>query len=448
MPAVLLGAWMGLTSCSAPQIARPHVPPGPALKEPISFELALFYPQPPKEDPRAALDALLSSDFAGFTRIDEIREEEIGNRKIVSAIWVTDGSYVAPDPESLGYFGRGLADGQAEALQESESVLRLVFSHGKEHVWTALRDSGRLTSALARRTGGLIWDEETREMFAPDFWDEHRLSAWTEAGPPPSISAHFTVHTYQKENGYHRLVSLGLGKLGLPDLVIEDFPGSRVGRANTVLNLLAQTLSEGKPVGSEGAFDLELQSLGRSDARDRQLEALAANARAVARLRLVEGVWEEGDPENRLFEIVFDRYKGPDTQARQTAMLLELFGAEEDAAVEVQHDAEMLAASRKAREKLLAFKPAFQAGLPPGEVLLVKAPFHADGGREWMWVEVIEWKGDVIVGTLRNEPAYIPSLKEGQRVEVSETEVFDYMRNLADGSSEGNETAKLLHPEG
>jgi uncharacterized protein YegJ (DUF2314 family) len=238
-------------------------------------------------------------------------------------------------------------------------------------------------------------------------------------------------------------------KLGLPDLVIEDLSGSATKSAGTTINLLAHALAEGAEVGKNGDFDIDLNRLGQTSFRDKQLENLAENATGKARLRLVEGVWEEGDPENRLFEIVFDRYAGPDQQARQQAMLIGLFGAVEDTAVDVQHDAEVLAASRKAREKLLAFKPTFQAGLPPGEVLLVKAPFHAvDGGREWMWVEVIEWKGHQIIGTLLNQPAYIASLKEGQQVEVSEADVFDYIRNLADGSSEGNETAKLLHPEG
>lgn len=424
------------------------MPAGPALKEPISFEVALFYPEPPREDPRTALDTLLAASFGGFTRMDEIRDEEIGNRRIVSAIWVTDAreSYVAPDTESLSYFGRGLADGQAEALQKTENVLRLLFKHGEEQVWTASRDSGHLTSALARRTGGLIWDEETREMFTPDYWDEYRLSAWTEAGPPPDLRHHFTLHTYRKDNGYHRLVSLGLGKFGLPDLVVEDLSGFTTKRAGTTVNLLAQALLEGRPVGSDGEFDLELRSLGKTAMRDAQLDNLAAGARATARLRLVEGVWEEGDPENRLFEVLFDRYPGPDLQARQQAMLIELLGAEEDAVRYVQHDEAVLAASRKAREKLLAFKPTFQAGLPPGEVLLVKAPFRMpDGGQEWMWVEVIEWKGKRIAGTLRNQPVHIAGLKEGQRVEVSEGDVFDYSRDFPDGSSEGDETAKLLH---
>lgn len=445
----LLGLLAVLSSCFPPGEAGKPVPPGPVFEESISFEVGLFYPGDSREDPRTALDALLARDFAGFTRIDEVEEKEVGDRRIVSTDWVTDGSYVAPDPEGLSHFGRGLDRAQIAALQGTENALRLIFRHQRKHAWTALRDSQRLTSALARRTGGLIWDQETREMFTPDFWDEHRVAGWTAAGPPPDIREHFTIHSYRTENGYRRAISLGLRKLGLPDLVMEDLAASSTRMSTVTINLLAQAMTEGAEVGRNGEFDLDLHRLGPSPARDVQLENLAENAKGRARLRLVEGVWEEGDPENRLYEIVFDRYSGPDVQARQMAMQIDFFGTEEDPAHDVEHGEEVLAASRKARERLLGLKPGFQAGLPLGEVLFVKAPFRTtDGGQEWMWVEVVEWKGTRITGSLLNQPVKIPSLKEGQEVEVSEEEVFDYIHQRADGSTEGNETARLLHLEG
>jgi hypothetical protein len=57
---------------------------------------------------------------------------------------------------------------------------------------------------------------------------------------------------------------------------------------------------------------------------------------------------------------------------------------------------------------------------------------------------VTAWKGDAISGLLRNEPFHIPDLHAGQIVEVSESKVFDYLRNRPDGTSEGNETGKVM----
>ena len=46
---------------------------------------------------------------------------------------------------------------------------------------------------------------------------------------------------------------------------------------------------------------------------------------------------EEGDPKNRLIEIVFHRYPGSDVHARQEKMLGSLFGWD-DSVIPVKHD--------------------------------------------------------------------------------------------------------------
>ena len=61
-----------------------------------------------------------------------------------------------------------------------------------------------------------------------------------------------------------------------------------------------------------------------------------------------------------------------------------------------------------------------------------------------MWVEVLQWPGDVIHGLLRNDPHDVPGLKAGMRVTIQQNNVFDYLRRYADGRSEGNETARLI----
>jgi uncharacterized protein YegJ (DUF2314 family) len=453
LPALLL-CLFGLASCSSTGEStgepRTPFPPGPAFEERMAFEFAVFYTSPPLEEPVAAFEALLARDFTGYTRLAELGKEEIGNRRIAGAMWVTDArtSYVPPDLEGLRYAGHGLDEAQAEALQQSEQALRLLFAYGSEHRWSGMREALRLTSALARRTGGLIWDNVSREIFTPDFWDEHRIAPWPETDGPPDLGPHFTIHSYREDSGFHRAVSLGLRKFGLPDIVIENSSGSVQKGAGNTINLLAQALAEGTPVGSDGEFELDLRSMSPSTIRDGNLASLGENATAKANLRLVQGTRDEGDSENRLIEIAFDRYPGPDLQARQERLFIELFGTEEDVTADVDHEAEVLAASERARQKLAALQPAFEAGLPPGEILLVKAPFPApDGRREWMWVEVIEWQGDRISGTLQNDPVHV-ELKAGQRVQVSAAEVFDYLHKKADDSREGNETEKLLYPEG
>ena len=443
LPALLLC----LAAC-APDGPKSEALPEKAPPEPIGFELALFYPEAPREEPQAALDALLASGFSGITRVDEIPEKDLLDRRLVSTGWVTDGSYAAPDLEGLEVVGRGLDDAQAEALQETKTVLVLDFRHGKNDVWTGLRDAMRLTGALARRTGGLIWDNASCEMFSPDVWDRERIDVWTETEGPTDIRPQITIRSVRKENGLHRMVTLGMEKLGLPDLVATDVSGSATASMAGAINVLAQRLAEGAGTGKDGTVDIDLNAIRNAAMREEKLGSLKAGATSKAQVRLVPGVHEEGEALGRLSEISFDGYPGPDAQARQEKMLGTLFGFE-DATADVEHDERALEASRRAREKLLALEPAFQAGLPPGETLLVKAPFETpDGGREWMWVEVLEWKGGTIQGTLRNEPTEVPGLKAGQKVDIRTADVFDYLHKHADGSAEGNETAKYLYPEG
>jgi len=61
-----------------------------------------------------------------------------------------------------------------------------------------------------------------------------------------------------------------------------------------------------------------------------------------------------------------------------------------------------------------------------------------------MWVEVTRWQGGDITGLLKNEPFNIPELHAGQIVTVKQADVFDYIRQYADGTREGNETGVII----
>jgi uncharacterized protein YegJ (DUF2314 family) len=112
----------------------------------------------------------------------------------------------------------------------------------------------------------------------------------------------------------------------------------------------------------------------------------------------------------------------------------------------VKHNEELLEASRRARIRLNQLHPSFDKGLPPGSRLLVKAPFARDDeGNEWMWVEVMKWPAvGKMEGILQNDPFYVRKLKAGSKVQISAAEVFDYELYREDGTTEGNETGKLM----
>lgn len=416
-------------------------PAGNLMDDRISFEFAIYYLPKPSQDPIAEIDRLLKDKFPSLKRVEKIDDKSKDRELLIRLDEDPKSDYAPPGMEMLQRFGRGIGREQAEALQNTEQAIILDFAHPKEHVWEGLRSASELTDMLARSTGGLIWDEATREVFSPDAWKERRLADWKEE--MPNVSKHTVIHAYKKDE-YVRAVTLGMEKFGLPDVVVENFPWSMNNNMGNLVVMFTQAIAEQPVLQQTGEFDLNFKAIKNSAVREAQSEDLKPNATSVARLVLKKGTWEEGDPQNRLIEIAFDRGDGPDPHAKQDQIIGEAFGWE-DEPTPVKHDEEIDVAIQRARANLPALKAEFSKGLAPGEFIQLKAPFdRPDGGNEWMWVEVSSWQGDKIEGLLKNEPYSIPTLHAGQVVEVSEAEVIDYIRRHPDGSSEGNETGKVI----
>jgi uncharacterized protein YegJ (DUF2314 family) len=350
-------------------------------------------------------------------------------------------AYAPPDMKALQYFGRDVSGEQAKALQDSSNAVILEFAHPKKYAWSGLRAADEFVEDIARKSGGLVWDEETREVFSPDAWHQKRLANWNSE--IPDVSGQTVIHIYPKGE-YARAITLGMSKMGLPDVVIEESPWSSKNQVGNLINIFCQDIAERGTLHSNNNFRLDLRAIRTSSVRETQIKSLKANAVGVACLSLVQGKHEEGDPKNRLVRLMADRYEGNDPHAKQDSMLSSFFGWE-DSMVKIEHNPELLSASVAAKGKLPELRRAFNAGLKPGEFIDVKAPFPADnGGREWMWVEVTRWKANDIQGLLESDPFEISRLHSGQMVEVREEQVFDYIHQYADKRIEGNTTGEII----
>ncbi|MDP9989808.1 uncharacterized protein YegJ (DUF2314 family) [Variovorax boronicumulans] len=446
--ACFLSAFMAASAVAAPPGATPGepVPAGsPVAAGPIHFQFAIYYPKRPAAEPLTSLRNRLAQISGSPKLVTAAPPPASLTEAIVLARWNTttvQKDYRPPSTDLLQRFGRGLSREQAEALQRTEQALILDFAHPAPQARTALFKAIDVALQVARDGNGLLWDEETREVFTPDEWRKRRIDSWENG--VPDVAMHTVIHAYRSDN-LVRAITLGMSKLGLPDVVVSDFSWSSNRPMGNLVNVFAQAMVEGATIARAGQFDLDLRGLKHSGARDPQLRSLKPNAAPVAKLSLVNGKWESGDPQNRLFEIRFDRYKGPDRYAQQTALLTAIFGADEDAVTRLKHNDELLAASKAAGAQLAKLRDTFNKGLQPGEYILVKAPFTTrEGGNEWMWVEIARWNGDTIEGLLKNEPVDVTGLHAGQMVKVSQAKLFDYIRRYPDGREEGNETGKII----
>jgi uncharacterized protein YegJ (DUF2314 family) len=349
---------------------------------------------------------------------------------------------IAPlDPEMLALFSRGLDEKAQEALLDWPGVALFGMEVPDDPGRKRLRVLQELAVAMAKKHGGAIWDDSTREMFSPEVFEERRVAGWE--GGLCDVRRHVTIHFYAVAGQRHRMITLGMRKLGLPDLVIQDVAPPHADRAAMLLNATAQLLLEGAPLLREGKLDIDLRSIKHTGAKS----ALPApdDSKTVT-IDLVRAEREQGDPANRLFAVDVGAFKGRSDGEKLGALLDTLFGDIEDPVTPVaSDDPEILAIKKRVQAKVPELAARVKKGLSGRESLSVKAPFDTDdGGIEWMWVEVVSWEGDTIRGHLDSTPVGIASLASGARVAVDAKTISDYLFRKDDGTFEGGESVKLF----
>ncbi|MDZ4263359.1 MAG: DUF2314 domain-containing protein [Pseudomonadota bacterium] len=348
--------------------------------------------------------------------------------------------YSPPNEQSLHYFGRGISAEDGKKLQKSNNAILLNFAYPVDYVLTGMQEALLFTKKLAQTCNGLIWDESTREIFSPDAWHEKRIARWGKDGP--NIVDHTVIHAY-KNTEFIRAISLGMQKFNLPDIVVNDFVWSNNNQMANLINIVGQSFIEGSTTDDHFTLTVNLHNLKNEALKKNIILSLKENASAQATIPLKLANREEGDPDNYLLEINFDDQKGNRLQEKQETFISRFFGPE-DKITYIKHNEKIKAASAAAKKKLPQLKNDFNRGMQPGEYIYLKAPFETpDGSNEWMWIEVIGWD-QKIKGILQNDPFEIPTLRAGAEVYVSQDKIFDYIRNYPDGTSEGNETGKLI----
>jgi uncharacterized protein YegJ (DUF2314 family) len=262
------------------------------------------------------------------------------------------------------------------------------------------------------------------------------------------------VPTSIGETGLGWITTNGLGKFGLPDLQIRDYPPNlhlgwvMLGAARHVLVELAkQSRGHKAPrvlrIGPEIRLTVQ-EVIGEEDpATFRRYPG----ARSWTRLRLRYEPGRQGD--QGFLTLLPPRGFSGSQGVWLNSVLTDLFGSEDTLRYVGANSQAMEAAHQRAVRELPAVKRRFQAGLRPSETLLVKYGFPtADGGHEYMWVAVNTWKRERLTGQLANDPQERRDLHAGQTVQISEPDVYDWMIQLPNGGSEGGYTTAVVEQEG
>ena len=252
----------------------------------IQFQYAVYFLPRHTKNPASVLHELLDKKYSDLKLVEKLPEKP--DEMFLKARMETDvqHQYVPPDLRRLSYFGHGLTQKQKQDLQKSREAFVIGFAHPKKDVWKALRTADELVEEIAMETGGLVWDEETRNVFTPSAWHKVSLESWS--GDTPNISSQTMIHIYQSNESV-RAISLGMGKAGLPDVVVDDFPWSSQSQMGNVIEMFCQAMAEGASLSKAGKFKLDVRAIRNSDVRGEQLKGMGSSGTGKACLFLEAG---------------------------------------------------------------------------------------------------------------------------------------------------------------
>lgn len=422
-----------------PAPPAPKLFPRAHLRAPeIYWSVLLFHPKPPAKEFVANTRKLLGAKYP------QLNPPAVADKPRPEAVVepARDEDLDPIDEDMLRYHGRSLTPEERKSLMQARQATVLSFRIPFEKRYETLLSAMRFAYQVASEQNAFLWDAETREYFSPKGWKQSRLDGWS--GGVPFVQAHIVLHVYQEGEGL-RVISLGMAKFGLPDLVVENVSQALSEDMGRLVNTVAQLLAEGGlALSANGAMEVELSKLKDARLKERLETRLQKGALRRVKLQALEARRDRGDPDNPLLELGF-----PGTGAlhtRHVAALDALFGRQLDETTPVAPgDPELEEVARKARARLVELRERVERGMRPPEQLLLKAGFKTDDGNlEFMWFEVTSWQAGSWRGSLANEPHDVSTLRMGSPVSVPEAEVVDYVYMSPFGQREGGESSLIL----
>ncbi|NUO54335.1 MAG: DUF2314 domain-containing protein [Polyangiaceae bacterium] len=295
---------------------------------------------------------------------------------------------------------------------------------------------------MVKKHGGAIWDESMHAVLTPEAWEGLRVASWE--GDLCDAATHMRIRQYAASPDRFRAITYGLSVMGLPELVIDDVPPPHSDQAALLIEAAAQTMVEGAELTATGQLDIDLAAIKHTASKKGLFEESTKPGRLVIKLKPAKK--EADDPEGRVYAFDFSAFPGATPGEQLGSALTTLFGPVSDEPVmRSDDDKELTEAAKRVQAKVPELAARAKKGIPPGEVLLIKAPFDTDDDSvEWMWVDVTSWDKGTARGHLANRPTKIKGLMAGAKVEVPQAKIADYLWKKSDGTSEGGESIEIL----
>ena len=335
--------------------------------------------------------------------------------------------------EQLAFLTEELAPADASGVKGSQTVI-LLRGTGTAGMKVA-RELATVTRDVADAAHGWVIDPETFQILPATAFHDHVPT------DHPDARKLIAVHTVLDENEQPYLDTAGMHRYGLPELYFAGAPTSDIEQVAHFINGAAQSLLDGGDVNAHGELVVDFHKL------DWDIDVIVkGTGKAVLTARWAKQ-HDAGEDDELVVELVPPAGAGPEGTVK---LIDDCFGYKPDKVTMLNDDdPELMAAVAKAKADLVKLQPHFAKGIPMGEQLTVKARFTDDKGTvEWMWVDVVAFKGNMFAGTLDNLPGLIKSLRDGQKVKVKLADIGDYLHETKDGKTAGGYSIELMRKRG
>jgi hypothetical protein len=363
---------------------------------------------------REALAATLGSDLCGDpTACDAVRatlrdEQATSFRVLDAAAWNVEKLDVDAS-------ARGLLPAEKAAVRALPRVVvvRVETQTGPKQL--ALRTGIAAAAAIARKTGGPVWDRLLGRVEGARAFATHAVTAPLEA--PTFRRDRVEVFLPPKDEGVVRVVTAGLSRWGAPEIEAARAPEGAAPRVADVVVGVAEAIANGATMGP-----LELT---RDDLARARGEVYAADAglpeSKVVEVDVVTAHAESGDPGEFLARI---EPPGGDGLIGYVDLAERFFGPLLAAG---PGPAVLNARRSKAQARLASALEQWDGARAGGARLLVLLPFTipGDAGTESMWVQVTRFDARNVTGKVLDDPLGATDVKRGDEVTRPRAQVQD-----------------------
>jgi uncharacterized protein YegJ (DUF2314 family) len=333
----------------------------------------------------------------------------------------------------LQFVTKDMSKADVDRLKASSAVIA-VSSAGNDGI-KLTRELAGVTREVADAAHGWVFDPETAQIFTASEFHDH------VPGDHLDVRKLIVVHSVLGANEQPFLDTAGLRRYGLPELYFPEAATGQINQITHLMNAAAQMLLDGGDVNERGEIAVDFHKLGWN------VDIIeAGTGKAVWKTRWARER-DAGEHDELVVELVPPTGNGPEGAAK---LIDDCFGFKPDEIVNLKaNDPDLLAAAEKARADLAKLRPHFAKEIPYDERLTVKAKFtDSEDHVEWMWVDVVAFKGNTLEGTLANDPDVITSLRNGQKVKVKLADVGDYLYEKRGGESAGGYSIEVMKKRG